>query len=291
MTGVRKKLKLSLETQKLIELLKDFHTLTGMRLVIFDADYQEILAYPESHCSFCEVMHSNKQTGSYCRESNEKSFAHCRKSGELMVYRCHAGLIEATAPLKDNGVIIGYTMFGQLTDIEDSAVLLCSIHENCQTYQLETKLDDTVIMSITYKNHEQIKAAAKIMEACTFYVLHKDMLHMEKQQFMHKLNEYILAHMSETISVENLCDIFQISRSKLYEVSNQYLGMGIAEYIKQKRIEQAKEYLKDSNDSITRISQKVGFADYNYFCRTFKKKVGLPTKKYRKQYQQDASEN
>ena len=35
--------------------------------------------------------------------------------------------------------------------------------------------------------------------------------------------------------------------------------------------------------SITRISDQVGFTDYTYFCRSFKKEFGLSAQNYRKQ--------
>jgi AraC-like DNA-binding protein len=281
---------LYLDNPKIKELMEDFYTLTGIKIVIFDSDYLEILSYPEEHCGFCRLMHNDPKTRQHCLQSNKESFEHCKKSGELIVYQCHAGLIEATAPLIDNGVIIGYIMFGQITDIGDKEEFLERMRLVCKKYQIKLPDYGDTFSDIKLKSREEIRAAAKILEACTFYVLLKEMIYLEKEQFVRRMNMYIETHLSEEITVSDLCSEFQISRSKLYEVSEQYLGMGIAEYIKRKRMKAAKQYLKNTEKSVSEISEIVGFSDYNYFCRVFKKEVGIPAKKYRKIYCQDAVE-
>lgn len=192
-------------------------------------------------------------------------------------------------PLKDNGIIIGYVMFGQITDLANREELVTNLQNVCKRYQIYQPGYEEAFSKIKYKSREQILAAAKILEACTFYVLLKEMIFLEKEQFLHKLNMYIMGHLAENITVKDLCDEFKVSRSRLYEAAKQYLGIGIAEYIKQKRIEAAKNFLKNSCDPITEVSEKAGFSDYNYFCRIFKKTVGMPAKKYRKIYQQDVT--
>ena len=43
----------------------------------------------------------------------------------------------------------------------------------------------------------------------------------------------------------------------------------------QLRIDRAKELLRDTDKSITEIAADVGFDDYNYFCRVFKKSADI----------------
>ena len=280
---------LNLNKQPLKELMKDFYILTGIRIVVFDNNYNEILAYPESHCDFCALMHANESSRCKCLESNENSFQNCRETSQLVIYHCHAGLVEATAPLIDNGIVIGFIMFGQITDMENKQEITEHLHSVIAEYQLKSKTDSVSnvngvsLYTVTSKTSEQILAAAKILEACTFYVLLKDMISLQRQNFMQNLNSFLQEHLSEDLSIERLMREFQISRNKLYESANNYLGTGIAEHIKNLRIQEAKRLLKETDLQIMQISEKTGFADYNYFCRVFKKEVGVPAKKYRKQ--------
>ena len=274
---------LNLNTQKLLELMKDFYLLTGIKIVIFDNEYNEILSYPESHCNFCALMHGNPVTRQKCIESNERSFQKCRKTEKLEIYHCHAGLVEATAPLVDNNVVIGYIMFGQIADFDTKEELINKIGTVTEYYKLTVPKNGPNIYNITQKTSEQILAAAKILEACTFYVLLTDMVSLRRQNFMNNVNTFLMEHLSEDLSIERLMEEFQVSRNKLYDSTTGYLGVGIAEHIRNLRINEAKRLLAETNLPVHVISDKVGFNDYNYFCRIFKRMTGVPAKQYRKQ--------
>jgi hypothetical protein len=48
--------------------------------------------------------------------------------------------------------------------------------------------------------------------------------------------------------------------------------MSVSKYINFVRLEKAKDTLSKTDLSVREISDQVGFNDYNYFCRVFKKK-------------------
>lgn len=52
-------------------------------------------------------------------------------------------------------------------------------------------------------------------------------------------------------------------------------------YIRKRRIDKAMELLKTTSKKVTEISANVGFMDYNYFLRVFKKEVGVSCRVYR----------
>lgn len=45
--------------------------------------------------------------------------------------------------------------------------------------------------------------------------------------------------------------------------------MGLAEYIKKRRISQAKKMLSETDYSINEVSTMSGISDYNYFYKVF----------------------
>lgn len=140
------------------------------------------------------------------------------------------------------------------------------------------------LAEIPLKSSEQIEAAAKIMEACTFYVIFKNTISVKRNNFIHNMDAFLLAHLNEDLSVERITHEFGISKSKLYQVCSTYLGCGIGEYIHGLRIEHAKQLLEDTDIAVTQVSDACGFSDYNYFCRIFKKDTGISAKKYRSLY-------
>lgn len=275
-------MKLDYDESELEHLMKDFYLLTGIRIVLFDADYRELLSYPKHPCKFCEKMKQAPSTRQLCNESDRISFETCKWTNELIIYHCHAGLIEATAPLLDHHAVIGYMMFGQISDAGTETDLCHLLHNTLVSLPGAVSDATGLTADIPLKTTEQIQAAAKIMEACTFYVIMKNTITVRRDNFIRNMDAYLLEHLSEDLSVTALSRALGISKSKLYQNYALYYDHSIAEHIRMLRIETAKKMLVESDASITDIAGAVGFADYNYFCRVFKKEVGIPAKKYRR---------
>ncbi len=269
---------LSFNRKKLEELLKDFYILTGIRIVLFDTEHNELASYPHTDCKFCQMIKSDPATKKLCDCSDWKSFEICKKTCEYVIYHCHAGLIEATAPLIDNHAVIGYLMFGQISNAASAAELMELLKNNLSTNELD------IIDDIPLKSKEQIYAAARLIQALTFYTIFKETIFLQRTNFKKNFNDFLREHLSEELSIDYIAASLGIRKTKLYDSCRKYLGSNVALYVKNFRIEEAKKLLKDTKLSVSEISERVGFSDYNYFCRVFKKVVGIPAKKYRKTF-------
>ena len=56
----------------------------------------------------------------------------------------------------------------------------------------------------------------------------------------------------------------------------------IFDYLFEKRMKEAEKLLRETDLHIYQIAEKVGFSDYNYFTKIFKKFVGCTPSQYRK---------
>ena len=98
-------------------------------------------------------------------------------------------------------------------------------------------------------------------------------------EFIQKALNYINENISETeLSVEILASEVFLSRSQLYRKIKTLTGVSVNEFIRNVRLEKAKELIEFGNDNINEISYKVGFSSPSYFTKCFKEKFGyLPT--------------
>jgi len=99
--------------------------------------------------------------------------------------------------------------------------------------------------------------------------------------FMQKTLNYIHENISEPeLSVESLASVVYLSRSQLYRKIKTLTGVSVNEFIRNVRLEKAKQLIELGNDNINEISYKVGFSTPSYFTKCFKSKFGhLPTEK------------
>ncbi len=273
---------LRFDDSQLETLMKSFYMLSGIRFVLFDTDFREIISYPKENCDFCNLMKSCPKTRRKCNYADRRSFRECEKQNSLIIYKCHTGLVEAVIPLHENEKIIGYLMFGQITDNSDKSNLYDKTQIWAEKYNLDVNSLKQGIANIPYRSDEQIHAAAKIMEACTSYIIYKELITPENDKIFDAAKAYIENNLHEDISIEQLCKELQIGRTKLYEIFRNELKMGISKYILRRRMHKAKKLLKTTELSIPEIAHNVGFIDYNYFSRVYKKTYGKSPKHYRK---------
>ena len=99
------------------------------------------------------------------------------------------------------------------------------------------------------------------------------------KQFITNILEYIHENITDpALNVENLADKLLISRSKLYRKIKALTGNTANEFIKKIRLEKAKQFLENSDYSISEISYKIGFSSPSYFTKCYKIQFGiLPT--------------
>lgn len=107
-------IKIRVDAKKMEDLLRNFYLITGIRIVVFDDNFEKIAEYPGNHCGYCKIVRKDPNARALCKISDIKGCGECKKLKKLHIYECHAGLMEAVAPLKVGDIIIGYLMLGQL---------------------------------------------------------------------------------------------------------------------------------------------------------------------------------
>ena len=101
-------------------------------------------------------------------------------------------------------------------------------------------------------------------------------------QTVSEVCQYIDEHFSEQLAIEQLSKEFLLSKTQLYNIFREVLGMSVSDYISHVRITQAKALLINTGYSVEIISQKAGYTNISSFSRVFKDKAGASPLQYRK---------
>lgn len=91
---------------------------------------------------------------------------------------------------------------------------------------------------------------------------------------------FVQHHYSEKLTLKQIADSADISIAECNRCFKKFLHQSPFQYITQVRITQACYYLLSSKYSVSEVADFVGFSDYSYFHRTFKKITGLTPKEY-----------
>ncbi|MHB1485262.1 MAG: helix-turn-helix domain-containing protein [Saccharofermentanales bacterium] len=96
------------------------------------------------------------------------------------------------------------------------------------------------------------------------------------------ITSFIHNHLAEKIDIDLLANELHVSVPTLYRIFNENFQMSPANYLNSIRLMQAVSLLETTDESISSISEKLGFYDFSYFSRLFKKRYKVSPFKYRK---------
>lgn len=82
------------------------------------------------------------------------------------------------------------------------------------------------------------------------------------------------------LSIIDLCNKLDLSRSYLYTLFKNNLGVSPQQFLINLRMEQAKEILANTDEAIQSISQLVGYSDEFTFSKAFKRYSAFSPKPY-----------
>lgn len=279
-------IKIRVDAKKMEDLLRNFYLITGIRIVVFDDNFEKIAEYPGNHCGYCKIVRKDPNARALCKISDIKGCGECKKLKKLHIYECHAGLMEAVAPLKVGDIIIGYLMLGQLLleDGQNRRQKWNRMYDRVKNYEIDFEALENSFWKKTSLTEEKLYAVAKLMESCASHLYVTETISVEEEDLSRRIEAYIMKkiHKGAEITIEDICDEFEIRRTKLYEISNHSFGMGISEHIRRMRVKVACDLLRNTEDRVSDIATEVGIPDYNYFTKVFKKAMGVTPREYRK---------
>ncbi len=112
--------------------------------------------------------------------------------------------------------------------------------------------------------------------------------YLDKQNNSHNseiiemIKKYIFDHLSDDLSLDRVAEYANISSAYLSKIFKDESGINFVTYIKELRLEKAKELILSTDSSIQQIGSDVGYNTTAYFIQQFKAKYGYTPNDYRK---------
>jgi YesN/AraC family two-component response regulator len=103
------------------------------------------------------------------------------------------------------------------------------------------------------------------------------------QELAEHIHEDIQKNYKEHLTLSGLAEKYHVDASYISRTFSKKYGETMMAYITRLRVEKAMELIAKSEKSLEEISFEVGYDDYNYFSRVFKKYQGVRPSEYRQQ--------
>lgn len=92
---------------------------------------------------------------------------------------------------------------------------------------------------------------------------------------------YLSRNYEQKITIQSLCNLFNISPRHLNRLFKQETGKTVVEMVHDIRIKKAKQYLLETDDKVINVAMRVGYDDSAFFSKLFRRVVGCSPGKYK----------
>ena len=265
-------MKIKYNADKLWQHISDFYEISGIAITISGANREEIIAQKVKRQEFCKLL--QQQDRCKCIDSDNEILTKCHKTGEPAMHICHAGLLDATLPIIVENEVVGYITMGQVRASEDFSSVENRLPENLRP-QLKELWKELPLCSVS-----KMESAVRIANAIVTKIVKENMIEITTEEFSILVSKYIEENLTGDLSVEKLCQQFNVSKNRLYECFHLCFNQTVNEYIINVRIKKAISLLLEGKLSVEEIANESGFSEVSYFYKVFKKETGLTPKRY-----------
>lgn len=97
---------------------------------------------------------------------------------------------------------------------------------------------------------------------------------------LEQIIQYLEYRICEQVTVSDICEEFNISRSTLHALFHKEKNCGAIDYFNLMKIERAKEIMRDGTMNFTEIAYYLSYSSLQYFSKQFKKTTGMSPLEY-----------
>jgi AraC-like DNA-binding protein len=92
--------------------------------------------------------------------------------------------------------------------------------------------------------------------------------------------EYVREHLSEPLTVADMAERVSLSPSAFAHLFRDVTGRSPYQFLKEMRLDRARELLVDGNFTVARISKEVGYTSVSHFISEFRGRFGVTPRAY-----------
>lgn len=181
-----------------------------------------------------------------------------------------------------------------------AVVLLTAIQqEDTKLESLELGADDYLTKPVSYKElYLRITNILQRREQLKDLYLNRQPLAGKREVRFNKYDNRLLEQIDEEIgknldndaySIEDLSNAVALSRVHLFRKMKKLLGVSPSRYLRNFRLQKAREILLTEDIRVIELAYRVGFQDPNYFLKCFKEEYGVSPGQYAKNLNTETS--
>ncbi len=113
----------------------------------------------------------------------------------------------------------------------------------------------------------------------------------KSRELTDRVIEFMKSNISKSMTPEQICQEFSISRTGLMTMFKLYTGTSVKEYFNKLKIEHAKSLIREEQHNFTQIADILGYSSVHYFSKHFKSLTDMTPTEYARSVQAKSGNN
>lgn len=254
-----------LNLEKLEGVLSDFYHATGVEMFLVTGRGV--------------YSHNKRDSFAPCIRCETGLFEKCRQTQNAQINRCKSGITNVVLPVlcSDEDVEL-YLFFS----FRHSALPL--IKECVLTQGTEVSLLINYYEGLSPYDDKKLEGVMNLANVLCAQLIASDIIYVNKSDSLWYIKSYIDKNFDKPLSIDDIIQGSNVSKSSLYRVFKTGSGFTPREYVNKKRIEKAVPLLIDTEFNINEISDMLGFSSAAYFRSVFRREQGCSPTTFRKKH-------
>jgi len=197
-------------------------------------------------------------------------------AGDAIIFR------EGDIRARKSGGAAEYYSFNITFSEENTVPGFCGALRNCVNEEIMTLLELFENCHSIYTSHAMEKS--KHCFLMLYYILYEKYKESKQDTYVSRIKQCIADHITEPITLTQISREVFLSPNYCNHIFKTQTGCTISEYILRTKMERAKHLLLTTPKSLADVATSLGYKQYSYFSRIFKKEVGVSPVSFRKSY-------
>jgi YesN/AraC family two-component response regulator len=168
---------------------------------------------------------------------------------------------------------------------------LCEFHQQLTKvlfmYSYQQNIDIMGLFTDDYKYNDYMnsfKDVKSLMKGITFIInsIASASSNDDSKDDVQRAKEYILANISNDISVRDVADYVHLSPEYFSKLFKKEMGENVKNYILRIKVDAAKDLLENPNIPVSMVASELGYSNFSHFTQMFKKHENVTPSEYRK---------
>ncbi|HKK47824.1 MAG TPA: helix-turn-helix domain-containing protein [Alkalispirochaeta sp.] len=267
--------------------IEAFERVTGLRVTVHDLQHRLWDELPESRFRHAHPVCVEVKLGTEGHRCIHFEVERFRAAHERWpdgrVHRCHAGVVEVGAPVREDGRLIYVLFAGPMSHLKDTVL---DLDEHRPSYAPHERHNDPDIPA----TGDRVRTVRLLLlqlgaRLCSLNPPQDAVVGQDHGSRAASIRHYLGAYYSQQISLKDVARHLHLSPDRTRHVVQEEFGLTFRGLLQTHRLDAARALLLNSRLSVGEIAMRCGFGSHSSFTRLFTDTYGSSPHGWRRRHQ------